>query len=495
MLKRRVVLQAISVLMGAMVAGSSVPVIAVYAENASGDVQAETTAEVQAEEETGIVLEETVAILYGGATEPMLIDKETVLETFVSKILEMSEIEADENFRLDWVDANGMRIRLLPVADSDAEDVNSDAVESDSSIDADIAEADSDIVIVPVPTVSDLYMLAQEQEEGFKLVVFDDDQEIIRLNVMKADEEGALVIDVAETDADNMYLISFDANGGTLDNERNMLRTGGDAISYIENSAVYENHTFAGWYDAPNGGNEVTESTIVETDMTLYAHWEQEDADNNTSDNSSGTDVANGTDKTSGTDKTDDKNNTGTTDSVSEKVATYTLSVISLTGTENSVTVKSNVTVAALADKLSEKGIMSEKAVSFHLKTSSVTEHAIDGTTTMKTIAELAESGDVLIIGYDSAGKALGSAKVTKTDENKYQVVLSQDTNVALDSSSEKGKGEGETTNTVTQIGKSDSVVGSIQTDDTDVLPVYGGMSGLMAALFGVVGFLRKKKI
>ena len=31
MLKRRVVLQAVSVLMGAMVAGSSVPVIAVYA--------------------------------------------------------------------------------------------------------------------------------------------------------------------------------------------------------------------------------------------------------------------------------------------------------------------------------------------------------------------------------------------------------------------------------------------------------------------------------
>lgn len=215
MLKRRVVLQAVSVLMGAMVAGSSVPVIAVYAENASGDVQAETTAEVQTEEETGIALEETVAILYGGTAEPMLIDKETALETFVSKILEMSEIEADENFRLDWVDANGMRTRLLPVADSDAEDVNSDAVESDSSIDADIAEADSDIVIVPVPTVSDLYMLAQEQEEGFKLVVFDDDQEIIRLNVMKADEEGALVIDVAETDADNMYLISFDANGGT----------------------------------------------------------------------------------------------------------------------------------------------------------------------------------------------------------------------------------------------------------------------------------------
>lgn len=556
MLKRRVVLQAASVLMGAMVAGSSVPVIAVYAENASGDVQAETTAEVQAEEETGIALEETVAILYGGTAEPMLIDKETALEAFVKQIMEMAEIEADENFRLDWVDANGMRTRLLPVADPDTENDDSDTIESgsniDSDLDADMTEADSDIVIVPVPTVSDLYALAQEQEEGFKLVVFDDDQEIIRLNVMKADEEDALVIDVAETDADNMYLISFDANGGTLDNERNMLRTGGDAISYIENSAAYENHTFAGWYDASDGGNEVTEATIVEADMTLYAHWERDDSDNtdatddnddmadtsdsvdrdstadstdnvddsttddanstnddemtntdsiditdnnDTSDNSSGTDIANGTDKTSGTDKTDDKNNTGTTDSVSEKVATYTLSVISLTGTENSVTVKSNVTVAALADKLAEKGIMSEKAASFHLKTSSVTEHAIDGTTTMKTIAELAESGDVLIIGYDSDGKALGSAKVTKTDENKYQVVLSQDTNVALDSSSEKGKGEGETTNTVTQTGKSDSVVGSIQTDDTDVLPVYGGMSGLMAALFGVVGFLRKKKI
>lgn len=567
MMKKKIAMQAASVLMCAVVMGSTVLPKPVYAEkNESDSTLTETAEDIQDEEIISGMSEEMLSIFFNEASELAVIEKGTALETFVLNILANAEIETDENMRLDWVDADGLRTRLLPAVDLGKEDTesdkdaDSDKDDSDSDtaqVGSDTAEPDDDIIVgTPVPTVLELYLLAQEQEDGYTLVVFDDDRELMRLYVKDVAEENTLAIDVV--DADDVYAVTFDANGGTLDNDKAMLRAGGEAVSYFENSAVYEKHTFLGWYDAPEAGNEVTEETIVESDMILYARWEQDDMENtdtkddiedgttdaegntnddekpDTSDTTEGTekpdtsnmtedtekpdtsDTTDDTEKpdasdttvdagnTNTTDSTDDTNNTdrtspaNTTDSTSETVTTYTLTVVSLTGTKNPVTVKSNVTIAALTEKLADAGILPEQASAFGLRTSTVTEHAIAGTTTMQEIAELAENGDVLIIGYDSKGKALGSAKVTKTAENTYQVVLSQDTNVALDSSSEKGKGEGEeeaVTNTVSQSGKSDAVVGNIHTDDTDVLFVYGCMGGLLIVLLGVLGFLRRKRI
>ena len=34
-----------------------------------------------------------------------------------------------------------------------------------------------------------------------------------------------------------------------------------------------ESYYFVGWFTAPDGGEQVFDSSLVRTDMTLYAHW------------------------------------------------------------------------------------------------------------------------------------------------------------------------------------------------------------------------------
>ncbi|SEL55021.1 Listeria/Bacterioides repeat-containing protein [Butyrivibrio sp. ob235] len=69
------------------------------------------------------------------------------------------------------------------------------------------------------------------------------------------------------------YTITFNANGGSVvyaDAQREVAY--GDAIGELP-EAAFEGYTFDGWFDAAEGGNEVTATAIVTGDMTLYAHW------------------------------------------------------------------------------------------------------------------------------------------------------------------------------------------------------------------------------
>ena len=69
------------------------------------------------------------------------------------------------------------------------------------------------------------------------------------------------------------YIITYDGNGGTPTKTTDQV-TYNAAYKELAN-ASRDGYTFAGWYTEKDGGELVTEETIVKTasDHTLYAHW------------------------------------------------------------------------------------------------------------------------------------------------------------------------------------------------------------------------------
>lgn len=493
---KRIYVKIASLLMCVTVVGSSVSFVPVFASETKMQADTISTTKVHADNNTGNiviragnlftekqsvvfglpVMEDGIAVLYDDEPEAVDIETGATVEEFISQILEAAGISIKtEDLRLDWVDEEGFRTRVLTGEDETVEE---------------------DAATKSIQTAADLYALAEEQENGFTLVVFDDEHEIMRWIVTLSEASNTLKVDSVKETLDNTYSVRYHANGGVLDNENIVVRADGEAISYIETIATYEGHIFDGWYDAEEGGNEVTESTIVTSDMVVYAHWKQETADEtddgsvDTTDSIPIKEIGSGTENpTENATKMPESTDTES-DDTSETVQKYTLTVISSAGTTSEVIVNDNVQLSVLADKLGYD------VDAFSLKTATVTEHRIDGTTTMKTIADLAESGDVLIIGYDSDGKALGSAQVTKTADNTFRVTMSKDTNVDLGGSSDKGKGEnGKGEGEVSNTGKGDAVASKVQTSDTSILPIYGSMGGMMAVLSVLLGVLKKRRL
>jgi uncharacterized repeat protein (TIGR02543 family) len=71
-----------------------------------------------------------------------------------------------------------------------------------------------------------------------------------------------------------MVTVTFDANGGsTPDPEKKSVIVGQPYIKLA--TTARSNYIFDGWYTEKNGGDKVTETTLVKkkTDHTLYAHW------------------------------------------------------------------------------------------------------------------------------------------------------------------------------------------------------------------------------
>lgn len=71
----------------------------------------------------------------------------------------------------------------------------------------------------------------------------------------------------------DMYKVSFDANGGTCSTSNK--KVAGESKYGDLPTPVRNNYTFAGWYTAKSGGNEITKTTKVTatSNHTLYAHW------------------------------------------------------------------------------------------------------------------------------------------------------------------------------------------------------------------------------
>lgn len=169
----------------------------------------------------------------------------------------------------------------------------------------------------------------------------------------------------------------------------------------------------------------------------------------------------------------------------------YVLTVVSSTGTTQKVTVNSDVQLDALARKLGYE------VSAYALKTATVAEHGISKTITMKELAEMGKNGDLLIIAYNKAGQAIGSAKIAKTGDATFTVTLSKDTNQSLSTyangtstdTSVSGKGKEE----VAKEGKKDTAAQPQKTADTATLPLFGGLAGLATILLAFLAIFRRK--
>jgi uncharacterized repeat protein (TIGR02543 family) len=81
-------------------------------------------------------------------------------------------------------------------------------------------------------------------------------------------------VSVELVSSDVTYTVSLDPTEGTVSKTSVQAEKGkGIGILPIPERAGY---TFAGWYSAETGGQIVTESTRVSSDVTIYAHWEEE---------------------------------------------------------------------------------------------------------------------------------------------------------------------------------------------------------------------------
>ena len=71
----------------------------------------------------------------------------------------------------------------------------------------------------------------------------------------------------------NTYVITFNANGGTVGTGSASYKYGGTYSNMP--TPTREQYTFVGWYTESSGGTEVTSSTkvTITSDQTLYAHW------------------------------------------------------------------------------------------------------------------------------------------------------------------------------------------------------------------------------
>jgi len=67
--------------------------------------------------------------------------------------------------------------------------------------------------------------------------------------------------------------VTFDANGGTGGGE--VMYAEGDKIGTFP-SVSYSGFILNGWYTEANGGNKVSESTVIQEGDVFYAHWEKD---------------------------------------------------------------------------------------------------------------------------------------------------------------------------------------------------------------------------
>lgn len=72
------------------------------------------------------------------------------------------------------------------------------------------------------------------------------------------------------SDTGTTHKILLDAGDGTVSPRRLEVQDGQTATLPCP---MREGYYFAGWYDAPEGGNEITSETAITQDMTLYARW------------------------------------------------------------------------------------------------------------------------------------------------------------------------------------------------------------------------------
>ena len=69
-----------------------------------------------------------------------------------------------------------------------------------------------------------------------------------------------------------IFTVTFNANGGTC--ETTSAETVDGKLAELP-TPTYDGYVFNGWFDAAEGGNKITISTVFDADTTIYAQWTQ----------------------------------------------------------------------------------------------------------------------------------------------------------------------------------------------------------------------------
>lgn len=123
----------------------------------------------------------------------------------------------------------------------------------------------SEIRSILYDTATDLGTSGRDDYYGYGLVnAYAALKEAVSETTESTTETGA--------DTNDILTITFDSNGGATPSFSSSSVTSGGTVSTLP-TATRSKYTFAGWYTEASGGTKVTTSTVIESSMTLYAHW------------------------------------------------------------------------------------------------------------------------------------------------------------------------------------------------------------------------------
>lgn len=117
---------------------------------------------------------------------------------------------------------------------------------------------------------SDNEAVVTVEENGTIRAVSEGTADIIFMAVNSSAAARVSVTVSSVSDTGTIHKILLDAGDGTVSPRRLEVQEGQTAALPCP---MREGYYFAGWYDAPEGGSEITSETAITQDMTLYARW------------------------------------------------------------------------------------------------------------------------------------------------------------------------------------------------------------------------------
>jgi len=211
------------------------------------------------------------------------IDGAGTLETAVNQLDKLPVPEKEGYTFVAWTDSEGHPVTYEDIKDTEVPVELIASYTPNITFDANGGKIDEqDRVIIPLdellemdklPTpVREHYTFVEWQDANGKPVKMEDFKPVQDSD--KPDEEYKPIDSPTELKAVYMAHVTFDANGGVIDNAYS-LETPGALLEKLPPPASRTNYRFDGWYDAKSGGKKVTLDTLkaITEPMTVYAHW------------------------------------------------------------------------------------------------------------------------------------------------------------------------------------------------------------------------------
>ena len=120
----------------------------------------------------------------------------------------------------------------------------------------------------PIGKVTDVTNLTIEVDNGETRI--DDIEEFSAKDEITTDTDGYKILTYSIDDT-NLVVITYDAQGGTVNPDHKRIIKGG-TIDSLPTPKKIDNR-FDGWFDDPTNGNPISLSATYNSSTTIYAHW------------------------------------------------------------------------------------------------------------------------------------------------------------------------------------------------------------------------------